>query len=341
MEKSSPGDDRWQFCEKCGSPLIQFADGRIYCPNSNLHRRTSTEISYVQTCTYCGRTNITLGAEYCSCCGKKYSDALLNPFSFFYGKAWAAKPDKANLFVNSSGSVTNLEYFVGEIHDFVDSVPEDYPPRQEVVHKVAELETALSELSALIKESASKKEVNEIRGVVEDATVVTTQLGNTSRLVIAMNQANQLFRAITNSTEAHIFRDDPILIVELMNPCRSDLEFSYKLGAFRSLLEVDLKFLKSLAGGEAGEKSVKLLRRWAASEGCTDLVFDTFQDVLDICGATSPFHPSSQKIIELCRKHDQDYPPQYGRFWASLSEKLLTEVNSLLLFLNAHIKKRT
>jgi hypothetical protein len=187
----------------------------------------------------------------------------------------------------------------------------------------------------------TEKGVPEIREIVENATKLTAQLDNGRRLIVAMNQANQLFMEIVKSDEARLFREDPISIVELMTPCHSEQEFGYKLGAFRSLLEVDLKFLKSFSGGESGEKSVKLLRRWAMTEGNTKLAFDTFQDVLDICGVMSPFHPTRGKIIEICEKHGQNYPPDYEQFWASLSEKLLAEVNNLLLFLNDQRKKRT
>ena len=127
-----------------------------------------------------------------------------------------------------------------------------------------------------------------------------------------MNEANQLFRKIAKSDEASIFGEYPISIVELMSPCRSEQEFAYKLGAFRSLLEVDLKFLRSFAVGEPGEKSVKLLRKWAIAEGYAKLTFDTFQYVLDICGVMSPFHPTQEKIIAICEKHGRITHPIMG-----------------------------
>ncbi len=251
--------------------------------------------------------------------------ALAQNYSFapLITAAWRNEPEKAELFVNASGAMTNLESFTGEMRSFADAVPQNYPPRQEVALKVAKLETTVSEMRVKVKESATKTEVRELREVVEDVTKLSTQLDNGRRLIVAMNQANQLFKAFAKSNEARIFGDDVISVVELMTPCRSEQDFGYKLGAFRSLLEVDLKFLKSFVRGEPGEKSVKLLRRWIMAEGRPDIAFDTFQDVLDICGVMSPFHPTREKIIEICEKHDQSYPPDYSWFWASLAGEVV------------------
>src|SRR5208282_1784654 len=328
----SNGENR--FCEKCGAPLIQFPDGHFDCPHSGSHTWPSTEFPHVQSCTYCGSTS---SGKYCITCGRKFSDIVTNPFAWIMSKAWRKETEKAQLFVNASGTITNLEIYADEIRRFTDAVPQDYPSRQEVAVRASELENTVSEIRGKV---TTEKEVPEIRGIVEDATKLSTQLDKGRRLIVAMTQANHLFVEIVKSDEAKLFREDPNLIVELMTPCDSEQEFGYKLGAFRSLLEVDLKFLKSFSAGEPGEKSVKLLRRWAAAEGNTNLAFDTFQDVLDICGVMAPFHPTRGKIIEICEKHGENYPPSYEQFWASLSGKLLAEVNNLLLFLNDQRRKR-
>ena len=64
----------------------------------------------------------------------------------------------------------NLENAANEMRSFTDAVPQDYPPRQEVVRKVAQLETTVSEIREKIKASATKKEIREIREIVENAT---------------------------------------------------------------------------------------------------------------------------------------------------------------------------
>ena len=107
----------------------------------------------------------------------------------------------------------------------------------------------------------------------------------------------------------------------------------------RASLEVDSSYVKRLVKVEAEGKTVKLLKQWVSEAGETDLDLLVLKDIREICGATPPFHPlSGERIVNLCKKYGQQYPPDYATFWNLISAKALATLADLHRFLNLQTK---
>lgn len=154
------------------------------------------------------------------------------------------------------------------------------------------------------------------------------------KIAIAMRDANMLFKEIADAQDARLFGTDENIVAELMRPCRTEHDFAYKLGAVRASLEVDSRPLKKLVRNRMEGKTIKLLERWVSESGWKELDMRVLKDVCEICSVTPPFHPASDRMVHICDKYREQYPPNYARLWVSMSKKLLKTLEGLLDFLN-------
>jgi len=189
-------------------------------------------------------------------------------------------------------------------------------------------------IKTLYLSSRSSKRKREKMRVIIKQVKQEKIIATGSKIIRAMRDANLLFMKITASKDAWLFRMDENIITDLVGPCRTEQQFAYKLGALRASLEVDSSHLKKLVRKQMEGKTIKLLEQWISESGWKELDMAILDDIRGICGITPPFHPSTERIVHFCEKYEEPYPPNYARFWASISKRLLKTLKGLLRFLN-------
>lgn len=162
------------------------------------------------------------------------------------------------------------------------------------------------------------------------ATIIT-------KLVI---QANLLFKQITSVEQ--IFRETMLIADELHTPCRSERDFSNKIGVLYQLFDVKLQPLRRLLGNSVDQnwQSIKLLDEWLQRSGLTydSSMIETWRNIVEIRNKSPPFHQPDSRIIELCKFFEQGYPPHYPDFWICIINKLKDSLQHFVEVLGTAIR---
>mgnify|MGYP001043964643 CR=1 FL=1 len=173
-------------------------------------------------------------------------------------------------------------------------------------------------------------ETNFSKGETKRFRLACKEISIPQQIADLVNQSNLLFNEITSCEE--VFKESMRVATELHTPCRSERDFTHKVGVICNLFEIELKGLRKLVKSAHEEwGSIRLIEE-LLDERCIPYdreMIQIWQNIVDFRNASSPFHPTDSRVVGLCEFFGQSFPPNYSELWKGVMLKFR---NSLEIF---------
>lgn len=174
--------------------------------------------------------------------------------------------------------------------------------------------------------SFSKGETKRFRLACKEVSVP-------AQIAELISQCNLLFNEITSCEE--VFKESMRVAVELHTSCKSDKDFTQKVGVLCNLFEIKLECLRSqLKHYDEEWKSIRLVEELLNEHGISynkDMI-EIWRSILEFRNASTPFHRADGRVVRLCEFFGQEFPPKYVELWKGV---MLKFKHSLELFIEA------
>ena len=156
------------------------------------------------------------------------------------------------------------------------------------------------------------------------------------RITTAIKSCNLIFCSITNVPV--IFREDIKVISILHQPCDNENDFNIKLGALAELFQVDPNEWKPIIRDFKSwmKRGSTFVLKWLEEQ---NIAYDhekvkIWDVIIEMRNASSPYHPTSKKLVELVNFFGQGFPMDYGKLYESILIKFLDSLEMLQRVLN-------